>query len=89
MAHSPIPNGGLRHSKGELPANKAFGHLGPRLVTVSERGTGKSFALGTRLGHHGNVRCPHCSQISHYKWGEGPHKCEHSGECGKEFKTPT
>ncbi|MCX6797563.1 MAG: hypothetical protein NTX98_03760 [Candidatus Doudnabacteria bacterium] len=85
MAHARVPNGGLLHAQGRLPAHLAFGR-GSGLTTVMEQGMGKSYAVGARLGHNGNVRCPHCEKISHHKWGTGPHKCDQS-HCGKEFKT--
>ena len=88
MAHSQVRNGGLLHAQGKLPAMLAFGH-GPHLTTVMEQGTGRSYALASRLGEHtGNVRCPHCDKVSHNKYGSGPHSCDNRN-CGKEFKTRT
>jgi hypothetical protein len=45
-------------------------------------------STGNRVGHTGDVRCPHCHLINHrlYVGGRETQCCNNS--CGKKFKVP-
>jgi len=87
MAHSAVMNGGSKHARGVLSGEEAFYHRRNLIAQMTQaQADSKKLPVGNRIGPKrlGVVRCPACCEVSHDKYGEGPHECDHA-DCRAKF----